>query len=267
MMQQAIDFRDESEALFQLVDPLPEEALESKTQFKGWTLNDVVGHLHIWNWAADLSLKDTAGFHAFLKEFAEVVFSGSLRQAEAKWLDGLKGRKLLDTWRAFCRKTSERFGAADPRARVPWAGPDMSVRSSITARFMETWAHGQEVYDHLGVVRANTDRIRNIVVLGVNTYTWSFKVHNMEVPGPMPHLCLTAPSGTRWEFGDENPDSRIEGSAEAFCQVITQVRNIGDTSLKVVGEAATRWMATAQCFAGPPETPPPVGTRFTVVAR
>jgi len=264
MMQQATDFLDESEALFQLLDPLPEEALDAKTQFKGWTINDVVGHLHIWNRAADLSLRDAAGFQAFLREFADWVFSGSLRQAETKWLDGLKGRKLLDAWRAFCRETSQRFGDADPRARVPWAGPDMSVRSSITARFMETWAHGQEVYDHLGVVRANTDRIRNIVVLGVNTYTWSFKVHNMEPPGPMPHLCLTAPSGIRWEFGDENPDSRIEGAAEEFCQVITQVRNVGDTRLQVVGETAARWMATAQCFAGPPETPPPVGTRFTV---
>jgi uncharacterized protein (TIGR03084 family) len=63
-----------------------------------------------------------------------------------------------------------RFAAADPFARVPWVGPDMSVRSAITARLMETWAHGQAAYDLLGVVRRNTDRIRNIAVLGVNTY-------------------------------------------------------------------------------------------------
>ena len=38
----------------------------------------------------------------------------------------------------------------------------MSARSSISARLMETWAHGQAVYDRLGVVRVDTDRIRNI---------------------------------------------------------------------------------------------------------
>ena len=36
----------------------------------------------------------------------------------------------------------------------------MSARSSISARLMETWAHGQEVYDHLGVVRVDADRIK-----------------------------------------------------------------------------------------------------------
>ena len=35
-----------------------------------------------------------------------------------------------------------------------------------------------------------------------------------------------------------------------------------DTTLKATGDTATRWMAMAQCFAGPPEDPPPPGTRF-----
>jgi len=38
----------------------------------------------------------------------------------------------------------------------------MSVRSSITARLMETWAHGQAIYDALGVERRDEDRIRNV---------------------------------------------------------------------------------------------------------
>ena len=69
MMQQAVDFRDESEALFRLVDPLPEETLESKTQFKGWTINDVVGHLHIWNWAADLSERGLAQYAGIMANY------------------------------------------------------------------------------------------------------------------------------------------------------------------------------------------------------
>ena len=48
-------------------------------------------------------------------------------------------------------------------------GSDMSVRSSISARHMETWAHAQELYDSLGVKRVNHDRIKNIVVIGNNT--------------------------------------------------------------------------------------------------
>jgi len=52
-----------------------------------------------------------------------------------------------------------------------------------------------------------------------------------------------------------------EGSATEFCQVVTQCRNIADTSINVIGEAATKWVNIAQCFAGSPETPPAKGKR------
>ena len=45
------------------------------------------------------------------------------------------------------------FAGADPAARLPWYGPDMSPASSVTARLMETWAHGQDIADTLGVER------------------------------------------------------------------------------------------------------------------
>jgi uncharacterized protein (TIGR03084 family) len=139
----------------------------------------------------------------------------------------------------------------------------MSVRSSITARLMETWAHGQEVYDELGVVRVNGDRIRNIVVLGNNTYGWTFAVRGEQAPQPVPHLVLQAPSGEIWTYNEPSAEERIEGSAEAFCQVVTQVRNVADTDLVVRGPNAAQWMQKAQCFAGPPETPPAPGVRGT----
>ena len=60
---------------------------------------------------------------------------------------------------------------------------------------------------------------------------------------------------------EENTESLIEGDAVEFCQVVTQTRNIADTGLKATGEAAAKWMAIAQCFAGPPEEPPAPGAR------
>src|SRR5699024_4180316 len=76
-----------------------------------------------------------------------------------------------------------------------------------------------------------------------------------------PYLCLTAPSGAQWTWNEPSVSERIEGKAEEFCQVVTQVRNIADTELVVSGQSATAWMAVAQCFAGPVRTPPAPGTR------
>jgi uncharacterized protein (TIGR03084 family) len=265
MFPQAKDFLDECEALSGLLEPLSERDFETRTQFKGYTIHDVVAHLHHWNVAADLSLRDAAGFRAFMKPIGEGLGRGRpLVEIADEWLGGLRNRALLQEWRRFYRELADRFGAADPKARVPWAGPDMSVRSSVTARLMETWAHGQEVYDVLGVERIDADRIQNVAQLGVNTFAWTFRNRGLEVPSDVPHVRLVAPSGATWEW-NANAAGRIEGSATEFCQVVTQARSIGDTQLRVTGETARRWMAIAQCFAGPAADPPAPGTRFRQV--
>jgi uncharacterized protein (TIGR03084 family) len=263
VFQQVEDFVAESDALHALLEPLEEQDFQTKTQFKGYTIRDVVAHLHHWNVAADLSLRDAAAFQAFWKEIAGGIARGrTLVELAAEWLGDLPSRELLATWRRFYRELAERFGAADPKARVKWAGPDMSVRSSITARLMETWAHGQEVYDVLGVERVNGDRIRNIAQLGVSTFGWTFVNRGLEPPGPVPYVRLSAPSGAVWEWNEPREEERVEGDATEFCQVVTQVRSLGDTKLRVTGEVAGRWMAIAQCFAGPASDPPAPGTRF-----
>ncbi|MGH7842896.1 MAG: TIGR03084 family metal-binding protein [Candidatus Binataceae bacterium] len=263
MIQQAIDFRDESDALFALLEPLDDRDWERKTQFKDWTINDVLAHLHFGNYLADLSLKDADAFTALMRNNAAARKPGASHLSITHaWLDGIRHRALLDRWRDFYRETAEHFAVADPKQRVRWVGPDMSVRSSITARLMETWAHGQAIYDQLGVVRSDADRIKNIAVLGINTFGWTFTNRGLEVPVQRPSVRLTAPSSAQWEWPQPDQTDLIEGRAVEFCQVVAQTCNLADTKLRVVGEIANRWMAIAQCFAGPPENPPLPGTRF-----
>ena len=263
MFPQVGDFLDESEALHALLAPLGDRDFETTTQFKGYTIGDVVAHLHHWNVAADLSLRDEAGFRAFLKQIVDGLGRGRpLPEIAREWLGELRGRALVGEWHRFARELAGRFGAADPKARVPWAGPPMSVRSSVTARLMETWAHGQEVYDVLGALRVDGDRIRNIAQLGVSTFGWTFANRRLEAPAGVPYVRLVAPSGAVWEWNAPSESERVEGSATEFCQVVTQVRSLGDVQLRVVGETARRWMSIAQCFAGPPSDPPAPGTRF-----
>ena len=98
---------------------------------------------------------------------------------------------------------------------------------------METWAHSQAIYDTLGKIRKNKDRILNIVIIGNNTFNWTYKVNKKEIPFKKPYLKLLSPSGKIWEFNDYDNSEKIEGLAEEFCQVVTQVRNIKDLNLKL----------------------------------
>jgi uncharacterized protein (TIGR03084 family) len=261
-MQQAEDFRQEVLILAEVLESLAEADFFQVTQFKGWTIDDVLGHLHIFDHASLLALESDEAFHAFFVDMSKIMQSGgSMIDAQRPWIGDLKGRVLFDAWRETAEKVADGFAQADPKARLAWAGPSMSARSSITARQMETWAHGHEIFDLLGVGRVETDRIKNIVVLGVNTFGWAYTVRGLDVPAAMPFVELIAPSGDVWTFGDES-DDRVVGSAVGFAQAVTQTRHWTDTDLETTGRQSRGWMDIAQCFAGGVASPPAAGTRF-----
>jgi uncharacterized protein (TIGR03084 family) len=128
----------------------------------------------------------------------------------------------------------------------------MSVASSLTARIMETWAHGQDVFDALGIDHPVTPALRHVAYLGVRTVGFSFTANDRDAPDVGVAVDLVAPDGARWSFGDPEATDRVEGPALDFALVVTQRRHLDDTALVVVGPVATEWMRIAQAFAGPP---------------
>ncbi len=262
MLPQATDFRAEADALRELLVTLPDTDWGRATRFKQWTVNDIVQHLHDGDLMAAASVAGPEHFAQFRAERQALIDGGMTRVEAARHrLGDLTGPRLLDRWFAQMAELCEKLSAMPPDTRLKWAGPDMGVRMFTTARQMETWAHGQAIYDLMGRTRTPADRLRNIAEIGVRTYGWSFANRQRSVPGPAPYVRLTAPSGALWEWNDPTPDNVVEGDALPFCQVVAQTRNIADTDLKVTGEPARIWMSLAQCFAGPPQDPPAPGTR------
>ncbi len=262
-MQQAEDFRAESLTLAAILEDLPEAEFHRPTLFKNWTIDHVLGHLHLFNIAAETSLKGPEVFAKFIDPIVTEMQKGtSILDCQFPWLDGLSGRALFEAWCQGAEACADAFAQVDPKDRVKWVGPDMSALSSITARQMETWAHGQAVFDLLGMQRIDQDRIRNIAHLGTATFGWTFLNRKEEVPSPAPHVELTGPSGAVWHWNAPQKDNVVRGLAVEFAQVVTQTRNIADTTLQVTGDVARHWMEQAQCFAGPPVSPPAKGQRF-----
>lgn len=256
------DLRAEATELHGFLETLTPEDWRAPTLFMDWTPWDVLAHLHYFDGVSLEAAKGHEAFEPTKRDLVEKMSGGKGTTAfQREALGHLEPAALLEAWRSTCFALCDALGALDPKARLPWFGPDMGVTMFTTARYMETWAHAQEIYDLKGVAREHSDRVRNIVAIGVRTFGWTFVNRGLEVPEAMPYLRLEAPSGELWEYNEPSEDERIEGSAVAFCQVVTQVRNVRDTTLEVRGEVANRWMAIAQCFAGPPADPPPPGLR------
>src|SRR5258705_9563113 len=205
-LQEALDFRAEADELHTFLGTLAERDWSRPTTFQRWTPWDVVAHLHLYD---QVSLASLAGEEAFAQEKNKLVgrlARGTTNADLARERFGAFGAgDLLAHWIDGARDLAAQLAASDPKRRLPWFGPDMGVRMFTTARLMETWAHGQEVYDLVRRERAHSDRLRHIAEIGVRTFGWTFVNRKLEVPGPPPYVRLLAAPGAVWE-GDA-PDA------------------------------------------------------------
>jgi uncharacterized protein (TIGR03084 family) len=243
------DLEAETADLLALVEPLADADWERPTPAEGWRVRDQVGHLAYFDAAAVQALADPDGFRTAA---AEVMGRGpdfpDQVAAEARTL---VAGEVLAWFRTARRALLDAFARADPAARLPWYGPDMSAASSVTARLMETWAHGQDVADALGAERPPTARLRHIAHLGVATRGHSYRLRGREAPAAPVRVEVDAPDGDVWAWGDPDAPDRVTGPAVDLCLVVTQRRHLDATALEA-SPGARDWLVIAQAFAGAP---------------
>ncbi|MDT0388365.1 TIGR03084 family metal-binding protein [Streptomyces dubilierae] len=244
------DLREESEELDRLVAGADARRWALATPAPGWTVAHQIAHLAWTDHSALLAVTDADGFRA-LVEKALAAPGSFVDEGAAEGAAQLPGA-LLARWREGRAALAEALRAAPPKARFPWYGPPMSAASMATARLMETWAHGQDVADALGVVRPPTDRLRHVAWLGVRTRDFAFGVHGLTPPGDPFRIELRAPSGDLWTYGPDDAPQRVTGPALDFCLLVTQRAHRADLALRADGPDADRWLGIAQAFAGPP---------------
>ena len=245
------DLRAESDELDKLVAELPAERWATPTPAPGWTIAHQIAHLLWTDRAALLSVNDEAGFTEVLGAAAADPGGFADRGAE-EVVAATSPAQLLADWRDNRAALHDDLLAVADGRKLPWFGPPMSAASMATARLMETWAHGLDVADALGVKRPATARLRSIAHIGVRTRDFAFAINGLAGPADPFRVELTAPDGSIWTWGPENAAQRVTGSAEDFCMLVTQRRPRVALDVTAEGDDAQRWLTIAQAFAGPP---------------
>jgi len=243
------DLLAETADLLALVTGLDPTGWAKSTPAEGWDVKDQVGHLAYFD---DRALEALTDAEAFIAKRDEALMHPDFVERMTEECRALDGDGTLDWFRASRATLVNTARTADPSTRVPWYGPDMSAASSITARVMETWAHGQDVADALGMKRAPTDRLRHIAFIGARTMPNSYQARGLPVPEVPVRVELVAPSGETWSFGPDGVADVVRGPALDFCLAVTQRRHLDDLDLELHGPVATEWLSIAQAFAGPP---------------
>ncbi|MCV7122135.1 TIGR03084 family metal-binding protein [Mycobacterium lacus] len=244
------DLCAESDDLDALVAPLAADRWAEPTPAPGWTIAHQIAHLLWTDRVALTAVTDEAGFADLLA--AAAADPTGFVDAAADELAATPPPQLLADWRLTRARLHEALLTVPEGRKLPWFGPPMSAASMATARLMETWAHGLDVADTLGVRRPATGRLRSIAHLGVRTRDYAFLVNNLAPPTEPFRVELRGPGGDTWSWGPSDAAQRVTGSAEDFCFLVTQRRPLGALDVAAVGDDARRWLQIAQAFAGPP---------------
>jgi uncharacterized protein (TIGR03084 family) len=246
----AKDLVDEHAALDDRVADLGDEGWSKPTPAAGWDVRDSISHLCFFDESARLALVDPDAFAAHTEQLLATLGTGP----DVALGRTMTGQELLGRWRDSRAALVEAVGAESADGggrRVPWYGPAMSLASFVTARIMETWAHGQDVADAIGASPVVSDRLRHVVHIGVGARRYAYGVHEVEDPGDPIRVEVSAPSGDLWTWGPDDAANRVSGTALDLAMLVTQRRHRDDTRLDVVGPVAEQWVGIAQSFAGP----------------
>ncbi|MDQ1689392.1 MAG: hypothetical protein QOK42_2367, partial [Frankiaceae bacterium] len=196
------------------------------TPAEGWSILDTVAHLAFFDERVTLAARDPDQFRSHLGELL-VDYDGYMSRG-VEHGRSLGAAQTLDWWRAERTSALAALAAVPAGVRLPWYGPDMSVASAATARLMETWAHGQDIWDGLGREREPTDRLRHVALLGQKAFANSFLAHGMEVPEESVRVELVSPTGEAWALGPAETPHVVRGLATDFCLLTTQRRHRAD---------------------------------------
>lgn len=241
------DLADEQNSLLKVLGSLEEDDWQRDTPAAGWTIHDQVAHLAHFDFVTRLAVSDPERFAhvrdtmADLQTYVDLIGPANLSRT---------GADMTAWWADQAAQLRSAVLARTSEERVPWFGPAMSLASKVTARIMETWAHGQDVVDALGITRDPSPQLRHVARIGVLAFPNSFLTRGLEVPATAVGVRLDF-AGEQWTWGPEDATDVVTGPAEDFCLVVTQRRHVADTALATTGAVAEQWMQIAQAFAGP----------------
>jgi uncharacterized protein (TIGR03084 family) len=248
------DLVAEQAALDVVVANIDNDQWQWATPSPNWSVADQIGHLTFFDHSAATAIVDPARFQEELATLIDAAANDTIDNVTLRGYRALTSTDLLDAWREGRQLLEAAALTLSDETRLPWYGPSMSAKSFLTARLMETWAHGTDIVDALGATRPATDRLRHVAQLGYLTRVWSYRVRGDDVPEGDIRVELRGPSGDLWTWGPEGAET-VTGSAEEFCLVVTQRRHVDDTSLQY-GDLGRDWLLRAQAFAGGPSTGP-----------
>jgi uncharacterized protein (TIGR03084 family) len=252
-VSQLVDELDaEQRELDSFLSHLDDAQWELPTPAAGWRVRHQVAHLAFFDDVGASCVAGDAEPLLGIRRLAPGRTEDEVSLAVLEPFLHLPPAELLSTWRRARTLLRSAFLDARPDQKVMWAAGPMALPSFVTARLMETWAHGLDCFAAVGVAPVETSRIRHVCRIGYRALPYAFRRAGREMPGSLDDLRLEllGPTGERWTFGPDSAKNVVRGPAGEWARVAVQ-RLPGEHARGLVpeGDLAVQAIRVARAYA------------------
>ncbi len=236
--------------LWSLLEPLASSEWDAPSPCSGWSVADVVLHLHQTDQLALASIR--GDLDASVEEFIRAGGTEGVdaaADASVAGSRGASGAEIASAWRASAATLRSALAEAAPGERVQWIVGRLTVRTLAATRLAECWIHTTDVAAGVGAEPEPGERLVHVARLAWRTIPYAFERAGESLHGPV-GLDLVGPTGRAWRFGlADRPATVVRGSGVDLCRVAGQRLDPADADVQADGPDADAVLALIRTYA------------------
>ncbi len=206
----------EQQFLDQYLQSIPIRNWGLKTSYKNW---DITAHVSYLAAIEDLT------FNALKKngtEFNKYKGPKGLEKFEKEAIkkgSTMRPQDVIEWWRMSRASVIEVLAKSPPGRKINWWKSELDHRSFATTKLAETWAHSIDIYEITKKDYSDTVRIEHVALFGWLNLEATSKQNKIKAKEL--RVELIGPEYRAWQFGNENSEDSIKGSASDWCRLVT----------------------------------------------
>ena len=131
----------------------------------------------------------------------------------------MRPQDVIEWWRISRASVIETLAKCSPGKKLTWWKNEIDCRTFAVTKLAETWAHSLDVYESMNKDYEDTVRIEHVALYGWLNAEHTTKLNKSKFEDL--RIELIGPEYKAWQFGDENAENSIKGSASDWCRVVT----------------------------------------------
>ena len=228
----------EQQLLDQYLQAIPIREWDKATRFKSMTITDQVSYLA---GSEDLAFNAIKKKGTFFDDYKGPNGLNKFCRIQSEKGQNMRPQDVIEWWRLSRAKIIELLADASPNRKIKWWKNEWDMKTFVSWKLSETWAHGLDIYDASNGLYEDTVRLEH-----VSSFSWS-QIEKTSKLNKIKHkdlrIELIGPEYKVWQFGPEKSENIIKGDAGEWCRLTTgRVASNKKLSLSVDGPFAQKYV-------------------------